>query len=77
MALNDAGKRGEALQVLALALVRHPYDREILFALASYELPAGHREKAAARVRLLRELEPENQEFARFAELLKTQGSGR
>jgi hypothetical protein len=55
------------MKVLQSALARHPYDREILFALATYERAAGDAARARERARLLRELEPENRDFARLA----------
>jgi Flp pilus assembly protein TadD len=67
VALYDTGRRGEAMKVLQSALARHPYDREILFALATYERAAGDVASAHGRAQLLRELEPENREFARLA----------
>jgi tetratricopeptide (TPR) repeat protein len=67
VALYDTGKRGEAMKVLQSALARHPYDRDILFALATYERAAGDAGRARERARLLRELEPENRDYARFA----------
>ena len=67
VALHDSGKRGEAARVLERALSRHPYDRELLLALASYEREAGDVAKAARRARLLAELEPDDPGIARFA----------
>jgi tetratricopeptide (TPR) repeat protein len=67
VALYDTGKRAEALTSLRAALARHPYDREILYALATYERAGGDAARAREHVRLLRELEPENREFARLA----------
>ena len=67
VALHDAGKRGEATKTLEAALARHPYDREILLALASYERDAGNVSKAAQRAKLLARLEPDNAELAQFA----------
>ncbi|MFO1361555.1 MAG: multiheme c-type cytochrome [Burkholderiales bacterium] len=67
VALYDTGKRAEAMKVLQAALARHPYDRELLFALASYERAGGNVVRARERARLLRELEPENRDFARLA----------
>jgi tetratricopeptide (TPR) repeat protein len=67
VALHDTGKRAEALKVLRAALEHHPYDRDILFALATYESAAGDSSRARERVKLLRELEPENRDFARLA----------
>jgi Flp pilus assembly protein TadD len=67
VALNDTGRRAEALQTLQAALARRPYDREILYALATYERAAGNAGGAREHARLLRELEPENGDFARLA----------
>jgi tetratricopeptide (TPR) repeat protein len=67
VALYDTGKRADAMKTLQGALRRHPYDREILFALATYEQAAGNAEPAREHARLLRELEPENRDFARLA----------
>jgi Flp pilus assembly protein TadD len=67
VALYDTDRRPEALKTLGAALTRHPYDREILFALATYERAGGNLAGARERARLLRELEPENQDFARLA----------
>ncbi|HSD43929.1 MAG TPA: tetratricopeptide repeat protein [Burkholderiales bacterium] len=67
VALHDTGKRAEAMTTLQAALARHPYDREILFALATYERAAGDLARAREHTRLLRELEPENRDFARLA----------
>jgi Flp pilus assembly protein TadD len=58
--LHDTGKAAEGIGLLQEALSHHPYDRDILFALASYELEAGDYMSALSRAELLRELEPEN-----------------
>jgi Flp pilus assembly protein TadD len=58
------------MTALQAALVRHPYDREILYALATYERAAGDTAQAREHARLLRELEPENRDFARLGEEL-------
>jgi Flp pilus assembly protein TadD len=67
VALYDTGKRAEAMKVLQAALARHPYDRDLLFAAATYERAAGDVARARERARLLRELEPESHDFARLA----------
>jgi tetratricopeptide (TPR) repeat protein len=67
VALYDTGKRAEAMKALQGALARHPYDRNLLFALATYERAAGDAARARSRAKLLRELEPENRDFARLA----------
>jgi Flp pilus assembly protein TadD len=63
VALHDTGNAAEGLEDLKAALSRHPYDRDILYALASYELRAGQYSSALRRAELLRELEPENQQY--------------
>jgi Flp pilus assembly protein TadD len=63
VALHDTGNASEGLEVLQAALSRHPYDRDVLYALASYELRAGQYSSALKRAELLQELEPENQQF--------------
>jgi Flp pilus assembly protein TadD len=67
VALNDMGKRAEALRVLKAALKRSPYDRDLLMALVSYELAAGNAEAARRHAALLREVEPGNPDFERLA----------
>jgi tetratricopeptide (TPR) repeat protein/cytochrome c553 len=67
VALYDTGKRAEAMKALQSALARHPYDRAILFALAAYERASGDVARARGRAQLLRELEPENRDYARLA----------
>ncbi len=62
VALHDSGKPADGIEGLKAALVRHPYDRDILFALAFYELEAGDYASARSHAELLRELEPENQQ---------------
>ncbi|HKB16286.1 MAG TPA: tetratricopeptide repeat protein, partial [Planctomycetota bacterium] len=74
VALHDFGEPAAARKALERVLDLHPYDRDILLALALYEREAGERSKAAERARLLRELEPENPEFAALAEELGTGG---
>jgi len=67
VALHDAGRRAEALKALEGVLARHPYDRDVLFALASYEREKGDVAKAAQRAKLLLEIDPDDAELARFA----------
>ncbi len=73
VALYDSGKPAEGLAALEAALTRHPYDREILYALASYELRAGRLSSALRRAELLRDLEPENPAFDRLLATIKGQ----
>ncbi len=72
VALHDGGKRAEAARVLEGALSRHPYDRELLMALASYERESGNVAKAAQRAKLLAELQPDDPGIARLARELES-----
>lgn len=74
IALHDTGQRDAARKTLEANLARHPYHRETLAALALYEREAGELERARERVRLLRELEPEDQGIAQFAAELERAG---
>jgi predicted CXXCH cytochrome family protein len=67
VALNDAGRTAEALSVLKMAQKKQPYDRELLFGLAYYSAAANNREEALRYVGKLREVEPDNAEYAAFA----------
>jgi Flp pilus assembly protein TadD len=75
VALHDTGKHAEGMKVLQAALVRHPYDRDLLFALATYERAGGDPARAREHARLLRELEPQNREFARLAAEVGAEGT--
>jgi cytochrome c-type biogenesis protein CcmH/NrfG len=72
VALHDTKRAPEAIRVLESALARHPYDRDILFALASYAREGGNAAKAAGYARRLVELEPDNAELRRFADEVST-----
>ena len=71
VALNDAGQPKPALQVLDTALTRNPYDRDVLSALAHFRARAGDREMALKYVQQLRELDPENTEYAQLAKQIE------
>ncbi|HEX9178789.1 MAG TPA: tetratricopeptide repeat protein, partial [Burkholderiales bacterium] len=77
VALHDTGKPAEAIRTLQAALARHPYDREILFALASYQAEGGDKAAARNHARLLLELEPENPDITRFAGQLGADAAAR
>jgi Flp pilus assembly protein TadD len=74
VALNDAGQRKEAVQVLAAARKRDSWDRDLLSGLAYFTAQAGNREQALDYVRQLRELDPEDPRYAGMAEQI---GGGR
>ncbi len=63
VALHDTGKRAEAVSVLKNTLLRHPYDRDVLMALASYEAEAGDLDGALEAAELLLRLEPGRQDY--------------
>ncbi|MEP7276807.1 MAG: tetratricopeptide repeat protein, partial [Betaproteobacteria bacterium] len=67
VALNGAGQSADALKVLNAALVRHPYDRDVLSGLAHFSAQAGNQELALGYVKKLRELDPESAEYAQMA----------
>jgi predicted CXXCH cytochrome family protein len=64
VALADAGDRGRAQAVLDAAHRAHPYHRDVLEALAAYAVRDGKREAAAGYARTLRDLDPENAQYA-------------
>jgi predicted CXXCH cytochrome family protein len=69
--LNDAGQPAKSRQALEAAHKRHPYDRDTLEALALY---AAHDRRAAdalAYAKQLRDLDPENPQYARMAQELE------
>jgi Flp pilus assembly protein TadD len=53
--------------VLTAALKREPYDRDLLSGLAFFTAQAGDRARALGYVRQLRELDPENPQYAQMA----------
>jgi len=55
------------LSVLAAARKREPYDRDVLSGLAFFTAQSGSREVALGYVKELRELDPDNPEYARMA----------
>ncbi len=71
VALHGSGKPNEAIAMLKGALARHPYDRDLLHLLASYEAQVGDFSSAIPRAELLKELEPDNERVAQFLDSLK------
>ncbi len=67
VALNSSGRSAEAIKVLNAALLRQPYDRDILSGLAYFNAQAGKRDVAMGYVRQLRELDPENTDYEQLA----------
>ncbi len=58
VALHDSGKPAEALRLLEAMALSHPDDRDLLFALATYEREAGQSAKARQHARQLLNLDP-------------------
>jgi Flp pilus assembly protein TadD len=73
IALHDFGKAAEARDVLKNTLARHPYNRDVLAALTSYEVEAAKYSSALEFAERLLELEPENPEFTTLVGRLKQQ----
>lgn len=73
VALREIGKSQDAIATLKSALVRHPYDRDILMALMSYEVEAGDRSSALAHAVLLGTLEPERTDVQQMIARLRQQ----
>jgi Flp pilus assembly protein TadD len=57
VALNEAGRPEEGLEVLEAASQRRPGDRDLLQALVAFHGQAGHAERAAEHVRRLEALD--------------------
>jgi len=72
VALHDSGQPQQALKVLEAALKRHPYDRDVLSGLAYFSAQAGSRDLALRYVKQLRELDPENAQFAQMAKQIES-----
>jgi predicted CXXCH cytochrome family protein len=71
VALHDTGKQPEAIELLKGALTRHPYDRDILWVLATYEIEARDYASALERIKLLNLLEPGRSDVMQLLEALK------
>ena len=71
VALDSVGQTPKAIEVLAAAHARHPANREILEALASFSLRSGDRRKAIEYARALVAVAPESAEAARVLDELQ------
>lgn len=60
VALHSSGRPREAIEHLERSLSRHPRDRDILFALATFHRDARERETAAGYAQLLSEAHPDD-----------------
>jgi Flp pilus assembly protein TadD len=75
VALDSAGETRRALEVLSAAHARHPGNREILYALASFNAKAGDRAAAIGWARKLLELDPQDSEARKLLEGLTSPGA--
>ena len=57
--------------MLNAALARQPYDRDVLSGLAYFNAQTGKRDVALGYVRRLRELDPDNAEYAQMAKQIE------
>lgn len=71
VALHDTGKPAEAVRVLRAALDKHPADRDVLLALASFTHEAGRTAEARSYVRRLLAIDPNDAEVRELAEKVK------
>lgn len=71
VALHDAGAVQKGIETLARALSNHPFDRDILGALASYEAEAGDYAAALPHAERLAELEPEDRSIQDMAAAIR------
>jgi tetratricopeptide (TPR) repeat protein len=60
VALHDGGKPADGLRAAEAALSRHPWDRDLLLAAASWRAEAGDTAQALSLARRLLELDPAN-----------------
>jgi len=58
VAIAGTGDRKDAFEILRASLARHPFDRESLFAAASYARDLGHPDEALNYAKQLGDLEP-------------------
>jgi predicted CXXCH cytochrome family protein len=77
VALHDTGEPQKAREALARALLRHPFDRDILMALASYEVEEGDFAAALPHAELLAELEPVDRSVRDFLAAVRAGAASR
>ncbi|MGB7292447.1 MAG: tetratricopeptide repeat protein [Thermodesulfobacteriota bacterium] len=73
VALNSAGSKKEAIESLEETHYRHPNDREILFALVTFNRDDGNRQAARDYAEKLVELSPKDPSFWKLLEELQIQ----
>ena len=77
VALDSAGRRGDAIQALKDNLARHPGDRDTLGALIRFNRDAGDVAAALSYAEELAKLEPSNAELKTLIDTLQKQTQGR
>ncbi len=70
--LNSQGRSGEALNVLEKALAQHPFDRDLLYALATMNRDLNRFDKALVYTARLLKLFPEVEAFQQLEQLLRS-----
>jgi tetratricopeptide (TPR) repeat protein len=73
VALHDTGATQKAVEALGRVLAAHPFDRDVLTALASYEAEAGDIAAALPHAERLAELEPDDPQVRDFVRSLRAQ----
>jgi tetratricopeptide (TPR) repeat protein len=76
VALNDAGKTGEAIDTLQSSIKAHPYDRDSLTALVSFLEQSGDFAKALSYANQLDELEPNDPGIREMLKKLREHSHG-
>lgn len=71
MALHGTGKTADAVSELRTALDRHPYDKELIAALISYQMEIGDLKSALPLAERLGQLEPERADIQQLILQLK------
>jgi len=76
-ALDSAGRRGDAMQVLKDNLARHPGDRDSLSALIGFSRDAGDNETALSYAEQLAKIEPNNAKLRNLIDALRAKAGVR
>jgi tetratricopeptide (TPR) repeat protein len=71
VALHDSGSPGKARETLSAALERHPFERDILMALASYDMEEGEVRGASELAERLGSLAPDDHEVQGFVAAIR------
>jgi Flp pilus assembly protein TadD len=71
VALNSAGRGGDAMTVLNENLIKHPNDRDTLSGLTAFSRDAGNSELALSYAQRLQDLMPSDRELARLIQDLR------